>query len=574
MHVANPFSAPVRFLGLAFVLGFLGACSDQDPSNLSDGGSSGGAPGTSTGGVPGTGGSLTGTGGTSADGGAGGEGESPEEPSYPLVEARNPNMWADVPDMAVVRVGSTYYMSSTTMHLNPGVPIMKSHDLVNWEIVNYAHQALDANSNALNLSNGQNAYGRGSWASSIRFHDGTYYVSTFSNTTGKTYIYRTKDIEKGPWETNVINSLLHDSSLFFDNGKAYFIYGVDDIRIVELNSDLTGLQPGGLNQVIIPKSSSIAGNNFYVTAEGSQVQKINDWYYVNLISWPAGSGRTQLVYRSRNLTGPYEGRVALSDNTAQGAMIDTPTGKWYAYLFRDSGAVGRIPYLVPMTWQDDWPVMGVNGKVPDTLGFEVEDRGLIGIIRSDEFSSDKLDLVWQWNHNPDPSGWSLTERPGYLRIKNTRTDATLVATRNTLTQRMFGPTSTGSVAIEVAGMKDGDYAGLAALQEKYGFVGVRQTGSSRSIVMVNASSGSPQVVESVPLDQERVYLRVTGDFLNRADKARFAYSLDGEEWTEIGNELKMEYLLSHFMGYRFALFNFGTSSTGGYVDFDFFHVSE
>lgn len=569
MHVTHSFEARVRRTSLSLLLavGCLASCSDEGNSSLPGGSSTGGSPGSG-------GGTSTGGSGFGADGGAGGSDAPPDGPTYPMVEARNPNMWADVPDMAILRVGSTYYMSSTTMHMNPGVPIMKSQDLVNWEVVNYAHQALDGSNNALNLNNGQNAYGRGSWASSIRYHEGMYFVSTFSNTTGRTYVYRTSDIEKGPWQTNVINSLFHDSSLFFDDGRAFFIYGVNDIRIVELNADATAVQPGGLNQILIPNSSAIAGSNFYVTAEGAQVQKINDWYYVNLISWPAGSGRTQLLYRSRNLTGPYEGRVVLSDNTAQGAMIDTPDGDWYAYLFRDSGAVGRIPYLVPMTWEDDWPVMGVEGRVPETLGFEVEDRGLIGIIRSDEFSDDSLDLVWQWNHNPDPSGWSLTERPGFLRITNTRTDASLVATRNTLTQRMFGPTCTGTVALDVSGMKDGDSAGLAALQEKYGFVGVRQSGGQRSIVMVNASSGTAQQIASVPLDQERVYLRVTGNFQNRADTANFYYSLDGSEWTEIGNELSMEYLLTHFMGYRFALFNFGTQSTGGHADFDSFHVEE
>lgn len=564
---------------MTLLLAPLGACSDPSgsagPGTEPDPGAGGsGGQVTSSGGISSGGGIASGGGSAGASAGGGSGGDVVEEPTYPMVEARNPNIWADVPDMAILRVGSTYYMSSTTMHMNPGVPIMRSEDLVNWEVVSYAHQALDANHPRLNMSNGQSAYGQGSWASSIRYHQDTYFVSTFSNTTGKTYVYRTKDIENGPWQTNVIDAHLHDSSLFFDDGKAYFIYGVDDIRIIELNPEATAIKQGGLNQILIPKSSSIAGTQFYVTAEGAQVQKINDWYYVNLISWPAGSGRTQLLYRSRNLTGPYEGRVVLSDNTAQGSLIDTPEGDWYAYLFRDSGAVGRIPYLVPVRWEDDWPVLGVEGRVPETLGFQVEDRGLIGIIRSDEFDDDDLDLVWQWNHNPDPTGWSLTDRPGFLRITNTRVDATLVATRNTLTQRMFGPTCSGSVEIELSGMKDGDYAGIAAFQDKYGFVGVTQSGGQRAIVMVNASSGTPQEIERVDIDQDRVSLRVTGDFRNRTDKAEFHYSLDGVEWTRIGGTLQMEYLLTHFMGYRFALFNFGTLASGGYVDFDSFHVEE
>ncbi len=579
MHATITALTRLSPITLTFLLAPLGACSDHTgPSTGSEPSSdAGGSGGNMTGAGGSTGGAASGGGsaGANAGGDTGGTGGADvEEPTYPLVEARNPNMWADVPDMAIVRVGETYYMSSTTMHMNPGVPIMRSKDLVNWEVVSYAHQALDANHPRLNMSSGQSAYGQGSWASSIRYHEDTYYVSTFSNTTGKTYVYRTKDIENGSWQTDVIDAHLHDSSLFFDDGGAYFIYGVDDIRIIELNADATAVKPGGLNQIIIPKSSAIAGSQFYVSAEGAQVQKINGWYYVNLISWPAGSGRTQLIYRSRNLTGPYEGRVVLSDNTAQGSLIDTPSGAWYAYLFRDSGAVGRIPYLVPMTWEDDWPVIGVEGRVPETLGFQVEDRGLSGIIRSDEFDDGSLDLVWQWNHNPDPAGWSLTARPGFLRITNTRVDATLVGTRNTLTQRMFGPTGAGSVEVELGGMKDGDYAGIAALQEKYAFVGVTQSGGERAIVMMDASSGTAQEVERIAIAQERVSLRVTGDFRDRADRAEFFYSLDGVEWTRIGNTLQMEYRLTHFMGYRFALFNFGTLAAGGYVDFDSFRVEE
>ncbi|HQG57218.1 MAG TPA: family 43 glycosylhydrolase, partial [Bacteroidales bacterium] len=147
-------------------------------------------------------------------------------------QAHNPVIWADVPDMSMVRVGDTYYMTSTTMHMSPGVPIMKSRDLVNWEIVNYAYDILD-NVDALNLENGKNAYGRGSWASCIRYHDGTFYVSTFSQTTNKTYIYLTKNIEKGPWKVHSFSPALHDHTLFFDDdGRVYMIYGNRKLTLV------------------------------------------------------------------------------------------------------------------------------------------------------------------------------------------------------------------------------------------------------------------------------------------------------------------------------------------------------
>jgi len=139
-------------------------------------------------------------------------------------QVRNPIFWADVPDMSVIRVGDKYYMSSTTMHMSPGVPIMKSKDLVNWEIISYTYSTLGDN-DQLNLTDGKNAYGRGSWASCIRYHEGTYYVSTFSSTTDKTYIWSAKDIEKGPWKEISFSPSYHDHTLVFDDdGRVYLIY--------------------------------------------------------------------------------------------------------------------------------------------------------------------------------------------------------------------------------------------------------------------------------------------------------------------------------------------------------------
>ena len=496
-----------------------------------------------------------------------------------LIEASNPVIWADVPDPSVIRVGNTYYMSSTTMHMNPGVPIMKSNDLVNWSVINYAHTALDGTS-ALNLENGQNAYGKGSWASSIRYVDGIYYVSTFSYTTNKTYIYKTRDIEKGAWTVSVLNGLYHDCSLFFENSRAFLAYGIDDIKIIELTADASAIKPGGLNQTIIAKSSAVAGTNFIVRPEGTHLQKINGRYYVSLITWPTGKSRTQLIFRSNSLTGPYEGRVALQDQgIAQGGLIDTPTGNWYAFLFRDSGAVGRIPYLVPVTWQDGWPVMGINGKAPQKLGLVVENKGLNGIVSSDEFNqgtqgSSVLPLQWQWNHNPDNSGWSLLNRPGYLRLTTKRVVNNFEAARNSLTQRSFGPQSSARIAMETGAMKDGDYAGLGALQARYGFVGVNKSNGNKSIVMVDTTSGTQQEITRIGLYQDRVYFRIDMDFRNQIDQGKFYYSLDGNNWTAIGNTLRMTYDLKHFMGYRFALFNYATQSTGGYVDFDYYRISQ
>jgi beta-xylosidase len=490
-------------------------------------------------------------------------------------QVRNPIIYADVPDMSIIRMGDTYYMSSTTMHMSPGVPIMRSKDLVSWEIVSYAYDILD-DVDEMNLDNGKSSYGKGSWASSLRYYNGRFYVSTFSGTTGKTYIYTTQDIEKGPWKAVSFKPSLHDNSLFFDeDGKAYMVYGSGRIMLAELNDDLSGIRDGTTPQAIIEDASSAAGPNIGLRAEGSQLFRIDGKYYLFNITWPRGGMRTVTIHRADRLTGPYEGRVGLQDKgVAQGGLVNTPDGAWYAYLFRDFGAVGRVPYMVPVQWQDGWPVLGVYHQAPDTVALPAGKGLSPGIVASDEFGPRKgapaLPLVWQWNHNPVNSLWSLSRRPGYLRLSTGRVDTSLLLARNTLTQRTVGPGCSGATAIDVAHMKEGDKAGLLLLQKKYGWVGVSMSGGKKYIVMVHEGS----TADSVVLSQKTVYLRADCDFRRRADKAYFYYSLDGNTWTPIGAALKMEYTLPHFMGYRYGLFNYATKTPGGYVDFDYFHIGE
>ena len=490
--------------------------------------------------------------------------------------ALNPIIWADVPDMSMIRVGDSYYMSSTTMHMSPGVPIMKSKDLVNWKVVNYACNSL-GDSNELNLTNGRSTYGRGSWASCLRYHDGIYYVTTFAQTTGKTYIYTTNDIEMGPWKEHSFQPAFHDHTLFFEDNHVYLIYGNGKLKLVELKEDLSGVKDG-TESVLIENASAPAGTKIMLGAEGSQLFKINNKYYLFNITWPRGGMRTVIIHRSDRLSGPYEGRVAFQDKgVAQGGLIDTPDGKWFAYLFRDNGAVGRIPYLVPVKWEDGWPILGIGGKVPDQLDLPAS-KGLIpGLVASDEFNRKKgeadLPLVWQWNHNPDHQLWSVNERKGFLRLKTGRIDSLFVLSRNTLTQRTYGPACYGAIALDISKMKEGDFAGLALLQKKYGLVGVKIEQGVSFIVMVSAETGKEVVVQKVPLSKRKIYLKAECNFQERADKGRFFFSLNGSTWHPIGKELKLEYSMPHFMGYRFGLFNYATSTVGGYADFDWFRTN-
>ncbi|MEO8472787.1 MAG: glycoside hydrolase 43 family protein [Chryseolinea sp.] len=492
-------------------------------------------------------------------------------------KAHNPILFADVPDMSMVRVGDVYYMSSTTMHMCPGVPIMKSTDLVNWKLVSYAYDTLVDN-DAMNLNNGKSAYGRGSWASCLRYHNGLFYVTTFAQTSGRTHIYKTEDIEKGPWKKSSFKPSHHDHTIFFDDdGRVYMIYGAGNLKLVELNADLSGIKPGIEEQVIIENASAPAGTNIMLQAEGSQLFKVKGKYYLFNITWPRDGMRTVVIHKADKITGPYEGKLALQDlGVAQGGLIDTPDGNWYSYLFRDYGSVGRVPYLVPVKWEDGWPILGTDGKVPEALNPTANKSLIPGVVKSDEFIRKKgeplLPLIWQWNHNPDNKRWSLTDRKGYLRITTGRVDTSFYLVKNILTQRTIGPVCSGSTMVDISRMKDGDFAGLTLFQKKYGQLGVKLENGESYVVMVSAESGKPVELGRVQISQRTIYLKADCDFRDLKDEAYFYYSLDGKSWTSMGTPLKMTYTLPHFMGYRFGLFNYATKNIGGDADFDFYHI--
>ena len=493
----------------------------------------------------------------------------------------NPVIWSDVPDISMIRNGGYYYMTSTTMHLNPGVPVMRSKDLSNWEIVSYCYDTLGT-MDETTLENGKNTYGRGSWASCIRKVGKKFFVSTFDQVTNKTYFFLTDSIETGKWERHEFAPSLHDHTIVFeDDGHIYMINGNGRLSIREIEPDFSGIKPES-EKVLIEDGGLPAGGKekMMLNAEGSQMFKIDGKYYLFNIIWPKGGMRTVVCHRADNIFGPYEGKVLLEDQgVAQGGLVDTPDGRWFAYLFGDRGAVGRIPYLVPVEWKDGWPVLGVNGKVPDTLALPVNKSLIPGIVDSDDFSSEKLKLVWQWNHNPVNELWSLSERQGFLRLKTGRIDSIFTQCRNMLTQRTFGPKCSGSVCLDVTNLKDGDVAGLALLAGQFGYIGVKKDGGKNFVTIVDnqptdSLNGVQHEVESTAVESNTVYLKADCDFKDRADTANFFYSVDGLEWKPLGGKLQMVYRLDHFMGQRFALFNYSTKEEGGYADFDWFKICE
>ena len=487
--------------------------------------------------------------------------------------AVNPLTYTDIPDNDVIRVGEDYYMVSTTMYFCPGAPIMRSRDLVHWETVSYIYDLLE-DDDIYNLRDGKNAYGKGQWATSLRYQDGMYYALFVANDQHKTYLFRTADIVNGPWERNVIDGyFMHDASLLFDEGRLWVVWGNGDLHLIELEPDGSAVKAGAEERIIIRAPKEGMG----LRAEGAHFYHIGDYYYVLEIDWPKDKPRTATVWRSKSIDGPYESKVVLqgtlggrSDGIAQGPIVDTPAGDWYAIQFQDHGAVGRIPTIQPVTWVDGWPMMGENGVPLEEVTVNLPAAGRDYVWDSDEFDADRLALVWQWNHKA-PEGWSLTEKPGWLRLRAAK--ATGIAdARGTLTQRTVGPRCISETLLDASGMKPGDEAGLCAFQSHSGRIGVQVApDGSRQIVLRQKE----EILATVPFSGDQVQLRIRYVFTpqkegEEADTAFFGYSLDGAEWTEFPDTLRMRYTLDYFTGYRSALYNFATLEEGGTAGFDWF----
>ena len=256
---------------------------------------------------------------------------------------------------------------------------------------------------------------------------------------------------------------------------------------------------------------------------------------------------------------------------AQGCFIDTEKGEWYAMLFQDHEAVGRVPVLMPCRWEDGWPILGdENGKVPPVMKTPVQgyDEKTELVVSDDFDKSPKLGLTWQWNHNPDNSLWTLTERPGYLRLKTGKVVKDIFEARNTLTQRTEGPKCSGVISLDLTYMNDGDHTGLAAFCSEPGTISVIKENGKKYLVMTDRNVEKARK----ELNQDIVYLKMDCDFTT--DHAVFSYSLDDSNWTQLGDKFHMIFSMAHFTGNKFAIFNYATQTAGGYVDVDFFRYEK
>ncbi|MCW3806969.1 glycoside hydrolase family 43 protein [Plebeiibacterium marinum] len=514
----------------------------------------------------------------------------------------NPLFYDEFSDPDIIRVGEDFYLAGTTMHSMPGLVVLHSKDLVNWTFLSYALDSLSLGPE-FNLQDGKEAYGQGVWAPCIRYQNGMFYIFTNVNNHGM-QVFMAKD-PKGPWTQKPMKSKIYDLSVLFDDdGKIYAVYNYNEVRMVELKPDMSGVVEG-TEKVIIP-----AGNNM---GEGHHIYKIKGKYYIISANY-APCGRMQCA-RADKPYGPYETTVIsaketmgtkcgwLTDNVGlghpvpepgfkfkltpdaesyfgavplhQGGIVDLPNGDWWGFSMMDFRSVGRTTFLSPVTWKDGWPYFGIEGNLgrsPRTWikpNVATQTTPIAPYQRSDDFSGTKLLPVWQWNHNPTDGKWELNKKHGSLRLFTLPAKDFLWA-RNTLTQRVIGPESSGTTLLDASALKSGDIAGLAILNMPYASLGmVRRDGG---FILRFYDQYQNKTIDKI-LSSAKVYLRVTGNY--DEDIAQFSYSADGVTFTNVGDSIRLPYQLKTFQGSRYALFAFNTEGKeGGYADFEDFKLDE
>lgn len=511
----------------------------------------------------------------------------------------NPLFYDEFADPDVIRVGPDFYLVGSSMHVMPGLALLHSRDLVNWNFESYALDKLDLGPEY--RLEGGNVYGQGIWAPCLRYHDGTFYI--FANVNGKTtQMFRSRS-PSGPWTRTAMKRSFHDLSVLFDDdGKVYVVWGYRDIHIAQLDSDLTDEVPG-TERILINKEQGMG--------EGLHFYKIKNKYFLTS-AWYLDTMRLP-VARAESITGPWEvnqninrgeqfgqmlgwrlstfrpplttpppyeelppdpastGRMALH----QGGIVDTPTGEWWGITMGEENAIGRVSALSPVTWSDGWPYFGLPGdfgRTPRTwvkpnTGFAEKPHA--PYVRSDDFSQSNLQPVWQWNHIPVDEKWSLTERPGFLRL-HAMPATNLWDARNTLTQRAVGPHSIPTAILETGGIKPGDVAGLALLIQPDAWLGVEKDAQGTTLVQ---HDGQTMQDQKVPISVSRIWLRVDCEYITQL--ARFSYSTDGKTFHSIGEPFRMVTIGVTFQGVRYSLFSFHHGEgEAGYADFDSIHIAE
>jgi len=523
----------------------------------------------------------------------------------------NPLMFGDYPDNDIIRVGDTYYMSSTSMHLFPACPVMSSKDLVNWKYESYALSEEDAlrlasNDDGLTLKNGRSVYDMGPWATSLRYSERLkkfYLLVNMQDGVDAEYaVLCVADDAAGPWKAYRLDNPqgqikgLYDPGLLFDkdpetgeeNGDIWVIHGQGQLYASKLNvvDENTGeLALDAKQRNITLYNYTDGGYN-----EGSHAYKFGDTYYIiSTPTWNGTSTKKSIAIQTKDLLkGPYEVKDIMrsfmnfgENGIHQGGIVDVPqadgTSEWWSVIFQDRNKLGRVPTLQPVYWEKDedglmWPMMGVKGQNGDQAVVTMKKPNTGASTKpaapadSDEFESTELGLHWQWNHVSNPAKWSLNENPGYMRLYTATVTRSLTNAQNTLRQRVVGPESAAVIKLDLSGMKDGDVAGLSVIQRQYDYIGVTLDGTEKRIVI--RDDRKEHISAAIPANTETIWFRA---YMPRFEyRVEFYYSLDGETFTHLGGRYDMRY--GNYVGMGFGAFNYATKELGGYVDMDYFHM--
>lgn len=483
----------------------------------------------------------------------------------------NPVLPADFSDLDAIAVGSTFYAISSTMQYSPGMTVLESKDLVNWKIVGGVVPDLTAIDPELNWNRMDRA-GHGIWAGAIRWHDGRFWV--YFTTPDQGIFMSTAKDAAGPWTP--VQSVMaatgwDDPCPFWDDGQMYLVTshtGPEGPSGTKYNIHLFKLTGDG--------KTILAGSDHIIhQSRGSEANKLYKWngLYYHYYSEVRPEGRVAMMDRAKSLDGPWETRQlihvhgAVDKEPNQGGIVQAPNGKWWFFTHQGRGDwEGRAAVLLPVEWVDGWPVLGKVGS--DGIGEMVwrDEKPVEGmpetlVVASDDFDAPTLKPEWQWNYQPRAGMWSLSERPGFLRLHAfpSLKPNDLKTIGNVLTQRAFrSKRNEVTVKLDVSGMVDGEEAGLSHFARTFASIGLLQRGEVRTIsVNENGARGAGPTVT-----QGAIWLRSTWGF---DGVSQFAYSLDGTQFVPIGDPYQLTW--GSYRGDRVGLFTVN-GKTSGWADFD------
>jgi beta-xylosidase len=505
-------------------------------------------------------------------------------------------LFADYSDPDAVRVGDDYWLVTSSFSHVPGLPILHSRDLVNWTLVNHALPVLGPAEGIPTGHFDTPRHGGGVWAPALRHHADKFWIYYADPDFGIFVVTATDPC--GAWSAPILvksgPGLIDPCPLWDVDGRVYLVHAwamsragkKNLLQLNELSTDGTRILDGE-GVVIIDENSSPRG---FKTLEGPKFYKRDDTYWIFAPIDGVATG-SQAVYRAKNIRGPYEARVVLSQGATpingphQGAWVDTPTGEHWFLHFQDRGAYGRIVHLQPMMWcADGWPAMGTAVTTGAETGEpvlthckpQVPAVPVAAPATSDEFAAPQLGLQWQWQANPQPAWYSLTARPGSLRL------AAIGASSATgyydapqlLLQKFPAPAFMVTTVLDFSSAREGAEAGLIVFGCSYAWIGLHRTSDGLRLVQsthLDAHPSSlPVVSAEIAAPLEKIFLRVT---VSVEAKCHFAYSIDGQSFNSIGSEFSAT--AGKWVGAKVGLFASAGSvqAVAGHADFDFFRVT-